>query len=840
MRKIDESVVHADVSRAIGQWRRAGVRHLDRTPTPEAATGAALALLSGTRPSDPALMARFCVATKGPHLRHPMALACVAARMTAFGVTVRGLHRVDDPDRVVRALYPKALSHFRHGPMTPAYWDRISQRFATDTFAAIFGRPYEPSMVVSGVDVIRSNALSPEDLTRVWEDGRRPVDRDTLVRRYGPRAADLILQGRDTYSWFRGPLPVGISRIATGLTAFAMRDERINHGEPVIVVNGHVAGLAGMFAPATWVFDLGVDDDAPDIGDVRRFVAGDDSRPDRCRPGTVRRDAVDGSFPLGGDDPISSRSNLLHCSDGLLAGLLEVHGLIPDEAGREDLLHHRLLRAGLTRQEITDIVLQNPTVKAHAPAGNLTDLTAGSGVGDCVAEILHAVPPVFGPANGLADGLTLAAVAGTLQHGLDGAAERRLQIGRAPGHGPAVGRIVAQPVDEAAGREAIRTGLVGMLIPAGGTGGRFGGYDVAEADPARQKTLARVFAVAGRPMSAMDIRLANIRYWDADGGDRIPVAVMSSPTSDAELRQWRAALDEPYRKSLRIFGQHGIYRLDAEVAPWSRRWIDAILRDDDGRPSVKPAGSLPLLSSFVLSGMLQGWRDDGVEFIGVANGDDVGFRIDPRVIGHLVRNDDVDAVVIGVPWGFTATVRRRGSTIGVRGDRSGWVVDEYGRPVADPVPDRDRVYDSGGALCFTPGRADPSLSIVESGQPVADLFNTNQFYLRVSAIQRLLQRTGAVGTPAAVRRIRDTAVIYLEDKAVTIDDRGRQARQIVQHFHAVLQWMTTCRVLTTTRRIGPDTRSSYATLKRRADIGFAQMIVDQLEQHRAELALGNG
>jgi hypothetical protein len=312
---------------------------------------------------------------------------------------------------------------------------------------------------------------------------------------------------------------------------------------------------------------------------------------------------------------------------------------------------------------------------------------------------------------------------------------------------------------------------------------------------------------------------------------------MGSPTSEAALRGWRDTLIEPYRKTVRIFSQHGIYRLDAEVAQDARRWIDAVLRDAGGRPSVKPSGSLGLLSSFVLSGMLEVWQGRGVEYVAIANGDDVGFRLDPRAIGHLAGNGDVDAVVVGVPWGYAATVDRNGSKTTVRGDRSGWLADEQGHPVAEPVPDDDRLYDSGGALCLIPDPVAPRLSVVETAQPSAPLFNTNQFYLRVSALQRILRQAGADDLPAAVQRISSAVAISLEDKTVTLDDGVRHARQISQPFHGVLRWMNRCDVITTTRAIGPDTCSSYATLKRPSDIRFAQLIVDDLERHRGGLVV---
>ena len=821
---IDIALVQADVAGAAGRWRRCGMRRGPGAPRVPAAVDAALGLLAGTARPAPAVSARFCLATKGPHLRDPLSLACAVARLLAFGVEVRGLIRVDGAaERIARSLYPRAAAVFAGGPATPAHWELLARRFDTGRFAAIFGRPYDPAMVVAGAEVLRADGLTPAELTAVWETGRAPVTRQDLLDRYGGPAAEAVLGDGDSYDWFRGPLPIGISRVAPGLTAFALRHERIRGGAPVIVVNGHVPGLTGLFAPAAYIVDAGLTEDGPDIADVRRLLAGDDGRPARCRPGSIRRDAVDGLFPLGSDAPLDSRVNLLHCSDGLLAGLLEVRALLGARASAPDLLRRQLRESGLTEDEIVHLVLRDPEIRAPRRSPPLSDLTAGLPLGACVREILRVVPAVFGAVNGYADGVDFRTV--------DRALRRAVEPDRPADARPAPG-TPSEPVavtvsDEAAGRDAIERGLVGVLTPAGGTGGRFGGYGLPESHPGRQKVLARVLSLAGRRVSALDVRLANIRFWDAGAGDRVATAVMSAPTSELALRRWRESLDEPYRKTLRIFGQHGIYRIEAGAG---RAWTDAILRGADGRPSLKPSGSLGLLSGFVLSGMFDLWQARGIEYLVVANGDDVGFRLDPRAVGHLVRCPGADGVVVGVPWGYTAEP-------GLRGDRSGWCVDASGRPWRTPVAEQHRVYDSGGALHLVPDGGRHRLTITESAPPGPGLFNTNQFYLRLSAIRHVLERAAGGGDQlAAMHALCADAPIAIEDKTVLVDGVPRRARQLSQPFHSLLRWMRRCDVLSTSRQVGPGTRSSHATLKRPADAGFAQLVIDALQRHHGETA----
>jgi UTP--glucose-1-phosphate uridylyltransferase len=817
---IDRDLVRADLRRAAGHWDRGGPDRLD------AAVDAAMDSFDGR---DGVERARFCVVTKGPHLDDPLSLACVAARLTAFGVTIHAVRRIDDQGtRVAQSLYPRAARYFHHGPTLPVLWDRLARRYDTDDFTAIFGRRYDPSLVVAGDRAIGDNKLSAAEFIRIWESGRTAVTRETLTRDFGPVPAKYVLDGAESYDWFRGALPIGISRVASGMTAFATRDPRLYDGAPVIVVNGHVPGLAELFTPTVWVFDLGIDGDEVQIRAVRRTLVGDDSLPANCPPGSLRRDGADGRLPLGSTARVSSRHNLVHCSDGLVAGLAEARALIPGRTS-PDLLTTELTRAGLTGPEIAGLVATDPRIVVHEPNGYLSDLTHGLSLAGTVATILRAVPPVVGRANGYADGVGYAMLDRALTQGMTAAAA----LGVPAGSRPLATVVAPGPSDEEAGRSAIGAGIVAALVPAGGTGGRFGGYDVPETDPSRQKALVPAFTVGGRRVSALDIRLANVRYWDEGAGDRVPVAVMGSPTSADALRRWQRSLGDPYGKALRVFAQHGIYRLDRALLAGNPRnsWIDAILRDTGGRPSLKPHGGMGLFSAFMISDLLDTWERGGVAYVAVANGDDVLFRLDPRAIGHLANNPGADAVMVGIPWGYATTVERGGVPVEARGDASGWSLDETGEALAEPPPAQDRRYDRGGAVLTTDG----CLSVVEGTRPDGALFNTNQLYVRLTAIRRLIDGTGTGDRAEAVGRIIARLPASLEDKTVVIDGVERPARQLSQPLHGLLSLLGRCDVITAAR--GAGVRGGYAPLKHPSDTRFAQLMLDARQAGGDELTL---
>jgi hypothetical protein len=809
---IDRAVVLADLMGAATHWYGQGRPALEKG-TFEVAVDTALATMDGRLEPRATGQARLCLVTKGVHLSGGLPLACVVARLVAFGVTAQAVRRVDGAD-VARILYPRAIAAFEHRPTIAAVWRRIDRRFDTQAFAAIFGRPYNRALVVPAVEVMRANNLSAAELTQIWDDGRVPVGRAALVRRYGEPAATFVLNGVEQYEWFRGPLPLGISRLSPALMAFAMRHERVNGGDPVIVLNGHVPGLADLFRPNTWVLEVGIDGKAITVADVRRHLVGMDNRPDQCDTGTIRRDAVSGRLPLHRRGGISSRYNLIHCSDGLLAGLIELRGLLPDRASVPDRLTTELRVGGLIQPEIDRIVLADPLIDPEADQPYLSERTAGLALDPCASTILHAVPPVFGPANGYADGVTL----DRLEHELRPAATRTT-----PDQGAITESATPEPDDLETGRRVIAGGGLGVLVPAGGTGGRFGGYHLPESHPARQKMLVRAFTVAGRRVSSLDIRLANVRYWSDSAGNRIPVVVTASPTNADLLYHWRAELDEPLRSSVEIAVQRGIYRVDADRIP-GNPWTDAILRHLDGRPSLKSPGHLGVLSGFVISGHLDRWRSEGVEYLAVANCDDVGYRLDPSIVGYLHRNAQVDAVLVAIPWGYSAKVRREDATIAIRGDDSGWSTDEHGRPVADAVPPSERLYDRGGLLVHAGAR----LSIVETARAAGGLFNTNQIYLRLSALERLLASAGTDDRVHAMQRTLAKLPAIIERKEVQLDDARVTALQMTQQLQAILSLLSRCDVFTATRNVHSGIRSSHATVKSPDDVPFAQLMVDAL------------
>lgn len=126
----------------------------------------------------------------------------------------------------------------------------------------------------------------------------------------------------------------------------------------------------------------------------------------------------------------------------------------------------------------------------------------------------------------------------------------------------------------------------------------------------------------------------------------------------------------------------------------------------------------------------------------------------------------------------------------------------------------------------------PRVSIV-----TPSLFNTNQTYLRVAALRRLVDRTDTSDPVQVVRRITEQLPLVFEDKKVVMDGAELHARQISQPFYGLLTPLARCDTATTTRRLVPGSRSSYAPLKHPADVRFAQLVLNHLQNGGDDLTL---
>lgn len=838
--------VTGDIDRLGSLWRR-----------PLAATSAKIferaiqAMVDGEfAPSPPVRTANFVLVTKAPHAVSEASLFAILTRLIAYGIEIRQTRRCtpESAEVLARSLYPIAGEFYRSLPASQSQWDTLAATFGVPEFADIFGVDYSPDLVVPAHEVMQEANLTRSQMTEIWEEGRSTLTRAMVLDRYGPKAATRIFGGGDTYAWFRGELPIGIKRIASGLMAFALRHPRIREGRPTIVLNGHYPGLLALFESGAYAVLAGLSNDDVTVADVREEVVGDDNRPEKCKPGTIRYDAAHGILPTDSDSPPDSRHNVVHCSDGLVAGLIESRTIF---GPTENRLGSLLREAGLTETEIDTFVLADPVV-ITTTTERLTALTRGLGVNECAETVLRLFPPTFGERNQYAFGVDVKTLANAFagQHTVAYAGHRPLSQqpvsvdtlgGELPGAG-ALGQ--GAPGQDSPGQ--VGAGSVGLVVPVAGSGGRFGGYGLAESDIRRQKALLRQFRVGAGVYSPLELRVGNALYWRERYGTRVPVAIMASTSNASVVTGLCRRLNEAGLGDIDIYVQPGVFRLHQSRGPG--RWFDYILREDDGRPSLKGAGNIGVLTGFAITGILAAWLESGVRYAAFANGDDVGFRVDPRILTYLDTYPEVDAVVVGVPWGVSGTVKLGSDVRDVRGDVSGWAILDDGRSAA-LLRDGDRwivevdgrsfeladvTVDKGGSLCevhtdgqWRVGAVEELVRYPDGSYPV---YSTNQMYIRLSSLDRVLRRVSP-DVVTAVRTIVESIPARIENKKVRIGDREVMAEQFAQVANSLLPLLGTTTAMTQPRRLDGSGVSAYAPLKTPSDVGFAQLTVDRLPPH---------
>jgi UTP--glucose-1-phosphate uridylyltransferase len=237
-------------------------------------------------------------------------------------------------------------------------------------------------------------------------------------------------------------------------------------------------------------------------------------------------------------------------------------------------------------------------------------------------------------------------------------------------------RSAALAAAETRGRAALAAGEVGVILLAGGMATRFGGV---------VKAAAEVFP--GRTF--MDLKLADVAARAADLGTSIPVYVMTSFATHAEVTRL-AALASTARVAASTFVQSVALRLTPE---------GELFREAGGAPSLYAPGHGDLTSALRDAGLLARFRAAGGRVLFMSNVDNVAASLDPVVIGAHLQG------------GAAITVE---------------VVDK-------------QAGDRGGA----PARVDGRLQIVEAfrfpksfDQDAIPVFNTNTLLFDAAAIDR--------------------------------------------------------------------------------------------------------
>jgi UTP--glucose-1-phosphate uridylyltransferase len=191
------------------------------------------------------------------------------------------------------------------------------------------------------------------------------------------------------------------------------------------------------------------------------------------------------------------------------------------------------------------------------------------------------------------------------------------------------------------GMAGLAAGELAFVVMAGGMATRMGGV-----------VKALVEALPGQTF--LDLRLAERAHWAARTGGRLPLWIMTSDATDADIR--RALEGRGDTADVDVFVQEASLRLTPE---------GRLFRDAEGRPSVHATGHGDLPDALGRSGLLDRFRAAGGRYLWIANLDNLGAGVDPMLLGwHIEHGSEL-----------TGEVSPRGS------DKGGLAVRWNGRPV---------------------------------------------------------------------------------------------------------------------------------------------------------------
>jgi UTP--glucose-1-phosphate uridylyltransferase len=230
-------------------------------------------------------------------------------------------------------------------------------------------------------------------------------------------------------------------------------------------------------------------------------------------------------------------------------------------------------------------------------------------------------------------------------------------------------------------------------------------------------TKAKSLLEAKNGLSFLDVIARQVLGLRESSGARLPLVLMHSfATRDDSL----AALDryEGISADLpRDFLQGRVPKIDAESLEPSS-WAD------DPELEWAPPGHGDIYTSLMTSGMLDELVDHGYEYAFVANSDNLGATLEPRILAWFAREE--------LPFAMEVADRteadKKGGHIARRRDGGGLVLRETAQ---------------------TPEEDEGSFQDVERHR----YFNTNNLWLNVRALAELMrEREGVLGLPMIVNR----------------------------------------------------------------------------------------
>ncbi|MBF0122515.1 MAG: radical SAM protein [Candidatus Omnitrophica bacterium] len=513
-----------------------------------------------------------------------------------------------------------------------------------------------------------------------------------------PREMIIVESGVQKINWYEKKLPYGVNKVAISTSVFPVVHPRVNNGQPVIIVNGYVPGLFRAFDSPEEKRTIALlvrpkAGSGVSLKALREDLVGDENMPDRNSVGTLRRDAVEGILPVPEVQRPGLRgvTNLVHLSAGPLEALKE-KVLVFEQPYTSTVFGQKLLESGYSAGQIK-YLFSNPRVRSLKDGVLKEETLFGLTNKKTNEEALETIKKYFPPYRTEDPSATPSVSFDQHQKIIDAQPSlmaNRLKAAQVRSPSESLTHIdqlkkEENRVNDRVGEELIKAGEIAVIIGAGGEGGRLVGYEVDDPtlrDKVHSTSLR--LTIQGKDVEAnlAEIRVAHIKgICQGDDQQRgIPVLVMGNDKNVSHIEQlWKKnGFYGLPSGDVSFYSQNGIYRFNPSkkdilvsgkvikelekvhnqkieygLIPQGTRFdpekaVDEIMarngsvgdpfRTDDGVISTKPVGHLEMLIQPFLNGRLAYLAERGCKVLVIPNGDDMGFRIDQRRLGHFYRS----------------------------------------------------------------------------------------------------------------------------------------------------------------------------------------------------------
>lgn len=247
------------------------------------------------------------------------------------------------------SLYKEAYEGYCRVSFSNEFYLNIKKIYDTNLFKFLFDECYDQKMVVSANTLIEAEGVSEEVIAEIWDQNRRNVNINDFVEKYAIDSFEQIdndlqlckgnrkvilnnLKIHDNQiTTFHSGECYGINKPIRSHSTLAVRDKRIRNGKPTIIVNGHVQGLIDIFTKpdSNLIISMIIsgEQNSSSWNIMRQCFSGDNSNPDKCLPGSIRKNAWENNLlKRSMNITINGLRNVVHLSNGPLEALSEING----------------------------------------------------------------------------------------------------------------------------------------------------------------------------------------------------------------------------------------------------------------------------------------------------------------------------------------------------------------------------------------------------------------------------------------------------------------------------------------------------------------------------------